>query len=690
MLRLFLLICLPVKETDVPYLSLKDGSTVPVETRVWFGKWDGKDSLFGVSKDLSKEQESLQMFNKIFENNPALMAISSITNREFINVNQAFLTKLGYEKDEIIGKKASDLSIFVDDDIQKKVVQELNLNGKIGNVELKLRTKKGEILDGLFSGEVIDSQGNSFFLTVMTDITPQKEAEKAAYATSRAKSDFLANMSHEIRTPLNGVIGFTDLLKNTQLNDLQKQYVDNASNSAHTLLGIINDILDFSKIEAGKIELDIIKTDIIELMENATDIVKYQASNKNIELLLNIEPNLPRFGYIDPIRLKQIMVNLLGNAIKFTEKGEIEFKVTFYKINDQNGKYNFFVRDTGIGITKEQQSKLFKAFSQADTSTTRKFGGTGLGLIISNLLAQKMGSKIELESENGKGSVFYFSIETDYQYGDKFTIEDINYIKKVLIIDDNENNILILKETFRNWNIECIGCLNGYDALKILESQRNFDVIIVDYIMPYLDGLATIKLIREKLKLYPENYPVILLQSSSNKTEIIDECRKLGVRFNISKPVKLRELFNYLVNLNKNEYSENKNVTDNSKKDVEILNVDKSVILIAEDVLMNMILIKTMVLQHIPNAEILEAKNGIETLELVINRKIDLILMDVQMPEMDGIEATKEIRKYDFERSTHTPIVALTAGAIKEEKDRCLEAGMDDFLTKPIGIKTLL
>ncbi|HPO48906.1 MAG TPA: PAS domain S-box protein, partial [Spirochaetota bacterium] len=410
-------------------LARKDSSTIPAETRIWFGKWDGKNSIFGISKDLSKEQESLQMFNKIFENNPALMAISSIPDRIFINVNQVFLLKLGYEKSEIIGKKASELSIFVDDEVQKEVAFELRERGRVNNVELKVRTKSGEILDGLFSGEVIESQGKSFFLTVMTDITAQKKAEKAALAASKAKSEFLANMSHEIRTPLNGVIGFTDLLKNTSLNSVQKQYVDNANNSAHALLEVINDILDFSKIEAGKIDLEIIETDIVELVENVSDIIRFQSFSKNIELLLNISPSIPRFVEADPFRLRQILINLLSNAVKFTEKGEVELKVDFYQIDETIGKFIFSVRDTGIGINEEQQKKLFKAFSQADASTTRKFGGTGLGLVISSLLAEKMGSRIELKSSEGEGSVFYFAIETSYRFGEVLTLEDIKDIK---------------------------------------------------------------------------------------------------------------------------------------------------------------------------------------------------------------------------------------------------------------------
>ncbi len=518
------------------------------------------------------------------------------------------------------------------------------------------------------------------------------KAKEQAETANKAKSEFLANMSHEIRTPLNGVIGFTELLRNTQMNSTQQKYLENAYISANSLLGIINDILDFSKIEAGKLELEKIRTDIIELTEQASDIIKYQAATKDLELLLNIHPNIPRFAVVDPIRLKQILVNLLSNAVKFTEKGEVELKVVFSPINNGTGEYTFFVNDTGIGISLNQQNKLFKAFSQADTSTTRKYGGTGLGLIISNLLAEKMGGKISLESEVGKGTSFFFSFSTEYEYGKQLDYSNLININRVLIIDDNQKNREILTENFKSWNVESVACDSGLNAINILEKSDNFDIMIVDYHMPILDGIDTIIFIKEKLNI--NKIPIIILHSSADDERLNEKAKELGVKYTLIKPVKALELFHFIMNIKDNNYlSDNKiDLSDSSKIEPEqsiIASSIKPTILIAEDVQMNMMLIKAMIQGIIPDTVLIEAKNGLEVIEKYQNNRADIILMDVQMPEMDGTEATEFIRKKEINTDSHIPIIALTAGATKEEKEKCIQAGMDDFLTKPVDRASL-
>ena len=543
-----------------------------------------------------------------------------------------------------------------------------------------------------------DKDGNPLHIIGTNwDITEQKQTEatlliakQESDSANRAKSEFLANMSHEIRTPLNGVIGFTDLLLRTPLNKVQQQYAKNANTSGHTLLGIINDILDFSKIEAGKMEIDWIKADIIELVELTSDIVKYHASQKNIELLLNIQQDIPRFAIMDPTRLKQILVNLLGNAVKFTEAGEVELKLSFIKITETRGEFIFSVRDTGIGINAEQQKHLFKAFSQADSSTTRKFGGTGLGLTISSMLAEKMGTRIEVISEPNMGSTFHFTLQTTYEAGEKLDFSSLKSMERILVIDDNFNNRMILEHTCRNWGINFVGIENGLQAIAVLEDSEPFDVIIVDYQMPEINGIDTIKLIRNRLNLTPDIQPVILLHSSSDDIEIYEECKKLGVIFNLTKPVKSSELLHYLKNIRSqpNTLLLEKE-PDLISESVSLAKDARPGILVAEDVVINMILVTTLIKQMIPNVIIYQAKNGKEAYEMTILKKPNLIIMDIQMPIMSGVEATLAIRKYEAGMGGRIPIIALTAGAIKGEAERCIESGMDDFLTKPLEQKKL-
>jgi len=536
----------------------------------------------------------------------------------------------------------------------------------------------------------------TIFAQMLVNIRKRREIEQAlqaatlqAQAASKAKSEFLANMSHEIRTPLNGVIGFTELLLKTPLTSVQQQYAQHANTSGQALLGIINDILDFSKIEAGKLELEIIQCDIVELMEQTADIIKYHAGQKHLELLLSISPEMPRLAEVDPVRLKQILINLLSNAVKFTEHGEVELKVEFAPLDPTRGRFTFTVRDTGIGITPEQRRRLFQAFSQADTSTTRRFGGTGLGLTISNLLAEKMGGRIEVHSEPGKGSIFYFAVETTYAHDGDGRLKPPP-IRRVLVVDDNDNNRLILEHNFAYWGIEYVGCESGAMALALLTNTPSYDLLIIDYHMPDMDGLETIRLIRQQLRLSPERMPIILLHSSSDDPALREECKQLGVRFNLTKPVKARELYHYLCNLHSSESQQSAPPPQSPQPTTSAAEELPITVLVAEDVATNMMLIKILLKKAIPGAEILEAHNGVEAVELAKARHVDLILMDVQMPELDGLAATQLIRQAEQGTQRHVPIIALTAGALQEERERCLASGMDDFLTKPVQPAALI
>ena len=603
-----------------------------------------------------------------------MFVLYGVDRNDFTNAYEAWVKGV-YEADKQRGNE----------EIQMAISGE-----KAFNTEFRVQCKDGQVRNIKALATVLrDSQGKAIrMIGTNWDITAEKQAimqiagREAAEKANQAKSEFLANMSHEIRTPLNSVIGFTDLLKNTPLSIVQQKYVNSANVSGHTLLGLINDILDFSKIEAGMLDLDVMKSDMVQLFEESIDIVKFAAAEKDIELLLNIDPSMPRFAYVDAIRFKQILANLLGNAVKFTLKGEVELKIRYQAVDGDNGTLSVSVRDTGIGINKEQQSKLFKSFSQADSSTTRKFGGTGLGLVISQLIVEKMGSAIHINSTEGLGSVFYFDVTTRFEAGEKLDSTKIKGVKRCLIIDDNLNNQIIMKEMLSQWQIKSECCDSGFEAIKIIEQPEPFDLIICDYKMPYINGIETVRMLRNKWNLSIEKQPVILLHSSLDNLQLENECLELGIRFLLSKPVKSSDLFNYLNNLNQDAGSglENENVkapkTDDGCENVKIL--------IAEDVYLNMVLIKAMISEIGSNIEIIEAKNGIEAIEKYQKMSPDLILMDVHMPELDGISATKKIREIELLSGNKVPIIALTAGALKEERESCFASGMNDFLTKPL------
>jgi two-component system sensor histidine kinase/response regulator len=673
--------------------------------------------LIAVATDITEQKRAAQVlaesekkYRELFENSLGLIYTHDLEGH-LLSINLAAAHQLGYEPSGLVGRSIEELIAprcqpeFAD--YLRRIREQKCDSGFICVV-----TRAGEERMWEYRNSLNDAEGETPYVVGHAhDVTERKHAEAAlarardaALESARLKSEFLANMSHEIRTPMNGVIGMTELLLESELNSMQREFAETIRSCANALLTVIDDILDFSKIEAGKMQFETIDFDVRTVVESTVEMLAPRAQEKGIEIASIVYADVPTEVRGDPSRLRQVLTNLVGNAVKFTERGEVVVRGMKARETDTHITMRFTVTDTGIGIAKEVCEKLFEPFTQADGSTTRKYGGTGLGLAISRRLVELMHGEIGVESELGKGSTFWFTVQLEKQLNAnrkshaRRSLENL----RILIVDDNETNRKILRHQTFSWGMRPTEAASGAEAIEILraafDAGEPFDIAVLDFQMPYMDGFTLARQIKADEKL--ASVRLVLLPSFGHRGHG-EEARAIGIDAYLTKPVRQSQLHECLsIVASRKAVEEAASADENGSRALvtkhtlrETKNKPRAKetrILIAEDNPVN----QRVALHQIEHLgyKAQTAANGREVLRALERETFDIILMDCQMPEMDGYEATREIRRREAAAGAgenHTIIIAMTAHALQGDRERCLACGMDDYISKPVKTQEL-
>ncbi len=662
----------------------KDGRHIPVEINVHLFTLAGKDAILGVARDISARIQAETEYRTILQTTHDGFWIVSTTDGRFIDVNPAYCEMSGYSCDELLGMGIPDIEAAEKPQETAQHIADV-ISGKRQRFESRHRRKDGSIFDVDVSCQFVDAHGGALVVFVR-DITAHKHTEQVlieskseAERANRAKSQFLANMSHEIRTPMNAIIGLSDLALRLELPSKLRDYCTKIQTSSLALLSIINDILDYSKVEAGHLELDAVEFSLEQVLANVSDLFIVRAEEKGLELFFETA-FVPPVLVGDPLRLGQVMNNLVGNAVKFTERGEIHVKVEEVATDGDDADLRFSVRDTGIGITPEQAGRLFHAFTQADGSITRKYGGTGLGLTISQRLVEKMGGEIAVASEPGQGSNFSFTIRLRVGHAEDLARSPANLRgMRVLVVDDIDTSRQILRDILVSWKFVVAEAASGREALDILrqaERDQAIELVLLDWRMPGMDGVEVAREIQEQVRRGEiPGMPVSIMVTAYSKDQLLQEAQGVRLDAVLQKPVIASNLFDTIVRIQGGKVE----LAAVPQYDYSTLLAGAQLLLV-EDNEINQLVAREQLERA--GMVVTVTNNGEEALQALQTKTFDAVLMDLQMPVMDGFEATRRIRQ--DARFRDLPILALSAAVLAQDRADCLAAGMNDHVAKPV------